>query len=320
MLRYRYGKFKCLSNSLSGVAAKLVYIVVFFLTGFLLLRQEITVGTAVAAIGYIECFMSPIQSLLYDFDALNSTKEIKKKVEGYVCADIPSFLKDKKTFASCIEYEDVNISYDNFLIKNFNYKFEKGKKYAIIGHSGSGKSTIINAMLDYTDIVSGKITIDGEEVKNIDTSNIFSTLNQAETVFNDDFINNVTVFGAYDKYKVEDILEKLNCKVTKTIEIKENCATLSGGELKVLFLIRMLLKDTNVCIMDEPFSAMDEKTTNILQKALFKLKDKTIIMITHRLDKDYLEQFDEIILMDSGQITQTGKYKDIEDKIKEIIE
>ncbi len=95
------------------------------------------------------------------------------------------------------------------------------------------------------------------------------------------------------------------------IKYKENCQQLSGGEKQIVNIVRILSADTPICIMDEPFSAMDMNTTEVLQNTLMSIKDKTIVMVTHKLSQQQLEQFDEIILMKSGKVVQRGAYSDI---------
>ncbi len=218
---------------------------------------------------------------------------------------------NKKNFNSYIEFENVNINYENFSIKNFSYKFEKGKKYALIGHSGCGKSTIVNTLMNYNELDSGSVYIDNKNLNTLDTSSIVCCVNQDEHIFAENFINNVSMFSTYKNDKINEVVDKLNLNILENIKYKENCQQLSGGEKQIVNIVRMISADTPICIMDEPFSATDVNTTKILQNILMDMKDKTIIMVTHKLSQQQLEQFDEIILMHHGEIIQSGAYDDI---------
>ncbi|WP_257788874.1 ATP-binding cassette domain-containing protein [Clostridium argentinense] len=124
-------------------------------------------------------------------------------------------------------------------------------------------------------------------------------------------MNNVSMFSTYKNDKINEVVDKLNLNILENIKYKENCQQLSGGEKQIVNIVRMLSADTPICIMDEPFSAMDVNTTEILQNTLMEMKDKTIIMVTHKLSQEQLEQFDEVILMKSGKVVQSGAYSDI---------
>lgn len=306
--RYHYGKFKVITLIINAFVIKFVGVAAFFAVGILLYKGEITIGTGVATFGYIQCFIEPIETILDCINTMNSLKEIKSKVLGYIEDNTPSETIPKDRFDSNITFDKVSINYDAFSLKDFSYRFEKDKKYALIGHSGSGKSTIVNTLMKYIEADSGNVYIDGTSLYTLDTSNVICCINQNEHMFADDFMNNVTLFDSYSKAKASKIVDSLKLKMMITIQDKDNCQLLSGGEKQILGIIRMLTADTPICIMDEPFSATDVNTTKVLENTLMNMKNKTIIMVTHKLSKEQLEQFDEIILMDSGKVVQSGNY------------
>ena len=203
----------------------------------------------------------------------------------------------------------VSFNYKNFYLHDISYTFEAGKKYAIIGHSGSGKSTMINMIMKYLTPDTGNILIDGEDLNSLDTSHIMYCINQNEHIFIEDFINNAIVFSSYSESKLHQVTNSFNMKILGTIKEKQNSQILSGGEKQVLGIIRMLTADTPICVMDEPFAATDMNTSQLLQNNLFKM-NKTIIMVTHKLSEQ-LSQFDKIILMEDGRIVQSGSYEEI---------
>lgn len=309
--RFQYGKLKTLSYAINGGFTYLLHVSAFAMVSYLLYRKQITLGTAVATFGYLECFISPIQSLTYDINTINSTKSIKGKVFEFMKYDTPAKdISQKSKFNSFIDFKDVTVKYENFSLKDFSYKFEKGKKYALIGHSGSGKSTILNSLAKYIKLNSGHIEIDGEDIRKIDISKIVTYINQNEHIFADNYINNTTIYGAYKYKNVDFIKEKLENIALSSIMKRENCQMLSGGEKQVISIIRMFQENSPICILDEVFSATDMNTTKKLQKILTSMDDKTIIMVTHKLSED-LKEFDEILLMEDGKLILSGTYDEI---------
>lgn len=308
--RFIYGKLKSLTMMIEDFSMNILSIVTFVITGILLFKGEITVGTGVATLGYVSCFISPINSIMYDINSVSSLKKVKEKVISYINArgeEKPIF---KKKFNDKIEFNNVSFTYKDFSLKNIYCSFEKGKKYAIVGHSGSGKSTLINILMSYIKAKDGNVTIDGENLNLIDTSNIIYCINQNEHIFIEDFINNATVFNSYSKDKTNEVISNFDVKMIDSIKSKNNCQLLSGGEKQMLGMIRMLTADTEIFIMDEPFSAVDLKNSKKLQDFLFNLKGKTVIMVTHKLSNN-LNEFDEVILMENGEIIKKGTYKEI---------
>ncbi len=305
--RFKFGKFKVLSLGIYEMSMYFINFTLFIITGLLLLNNKITVGTAVATFGYVGCFLSPLQDILNDINAINSIKETKNRVIEYLNNKEIKDLEIKNKFENEIVFNNVSIGYENFFLKNISYNFKKGKKYAIIGHSGSGKSTIIKLFMKQIKPESGFISIDGKALDSIYTGDIMNCIIQNEHIFEECFYNNATVFSTYSDNKLNLVTNMLESKMMNTIKEKENCKLLSGGEKQLLSIVRMLIANTPIFIMDEPFSAMDTSMTEKVQDKIMPMKDKTIIMVTHKLTEQ-LSTFDEIILMKDGEIVESGSY------------
>ncbi|KYH34156.1 multidrug resistance-like ATP-binding protein MdlB [Clostridium tepidiprofundi DSM 19306] len=308
--RFTFGAFKVLSLTIYEMSMYFVKFLAFIIAGKLLLKGEITVGTAVATFGYVGCFLDPLQDILNDINAINSIKGTKERVMGYIRNNTPHDLEVMKEFEENIVFDNVSFHYKNFSLQNVSYTFKKGKKYAVIGHSGSGKSTIIKLLMKYMKPKTGDILVDGKSLNSIDTADIMCCINQNEHIFAENFYNNVTIFSSYSSSKLDGITNMFQTKIMDVIKEKQNCQLLSGGEKQVLSIMRMLTADTPICVMDEPFSATDVNITQILQNALLAMEDKTIIIVTHKLSEQ-LNQFDEILLMEDGKIIKSGSYEEI---------
>lgn len=308
--KFHYGKMESLADIINKSSTWFVNGIAFALIGYLFLKKEITIGTAIASFGYMGCFTTPIEFIIYDLNQINSTKEIKVKLLGFLKTEPTGEIITKKEFHSHIEFKNISIQYESFSIENLSYKFEKGKKYAVIGYSGSGKSTIMRALMKYEELNAGEILIDGKNINEIDTSNIICCINQDEYMYASNFRDNATLFSSYSDSRINTFKRIIQKKMMDLITEKENCKLLSGGEKQIIGITRMHLADKPICILDEPFSATDMNTTKRLNEFIMTMDDKTIIMITHKLTPQ-LSEFDEILIMKYGKIVDHGTYEEI---------
>jgi ABC-type multidrug transport system fused ATPase/permease subunit len=317
--QFAYGKYRTFSNVLNGFIMDFIGVTAFISVALLLIRGKITVGTGVATFGYIESFVYPIKYIINDISALNSSREIIQKIIGFLSQ--PSAVKPVKTDVNAIEFENVSVSLGDFKLRSFSHRFEKGKKYAVIGSSGSGKSTLLNLIMGYAESDEGRILIDGEPLGESDNSAIIQHVSQTEHIFADSFANNCTV---YDSFAGSDLVNKLNglinavkVSVLTTLQArKEKCDTLSGGEKQVIGIVRSVVNDTPVLLLDEPVSALDPVNANRCIEAILGDNERLVIMITHDHDKELLTKFDEIIVMSAGNVSASGSYDDIAEVVE----
>lgn len=313
--RMQFGKAKMLSLSINQLAISTVQIVTLSMTMVLFAQGEITVGTAVAALGYVSSFLEPIQSVLYDINAIHSVKKVKDGYLNYI--EKAKEHEENKTVAQSIQknicFEDVCFTNGEFSFQNFQYVFEKGKRYAIIGHSGSGKSTLLKLLMGYCSPESGRVSMDGADVQGLDMTEVISYINQSEHVFAADFAKNVSVFGSYHMKQLSHFDDKLCTKAMyERLSTMDDCQLLSGGEKQVLAIIRALLKNTPVLVMDEPFSALDVANKRKVENYILcseEMKEKTLITVTHDLSEDSLNLYDEILQMDGGRLVAYDRRK-----------
>lgn len=300
-----YGKFSTFANVFNGICMYFLDISAFILVGILLLKREITIGTATATIAYIKEFTWPIRYIIDDLTTMKSTKGINDKLINLINKKDDN-LEQKLNFNSHIKFSKVSVKFHDFKLNDFNFTFEKGKKYAIVGHSGSGKSTIINLLMKYLEKSSGEITIDDVDINKLDCTSIMTCINQYEHMFSANFLDNVTIFETYEKEKAKEAIEYCQCEKLQVIKDKENCVELSGGEKQLLSLVKMLLINRDIIILDEPFSSLDIKNTLGMQDKIYTLENKTMIVVTHDLSRENLSYFDQIIIMNNGEIIKSG--------------
>ena len=219
-----------------------------------------------------------------------------------------------------IEFKDINFSYDtgNQILSNINFTINKNETVAIVGKSGSGKSTIANLIPRFYNHTSGEILIDGKAVSEFSLSHLRSSIsivNQSPSLFNDTIAKNIA-YGDdsidVDKLKesarlsgcsdfIEDLPEGYES------EIGDDGVLLSGGQRQRLAIARAFYKDSPIIILDEATSALDTESELIVQEALEKLiTDRTTIVIAHRLST--IENANKIIVLDKGEIVETGTH------------
>ena len=239
----------------------------------------------------------------------------KVKMDAAYCAGLPTILTDQrllnlsKTERSLFKQNEQDV----------DYKFEKNKSYAIVGTSGSGKTTLINLLLGKYNNYSGDIYYNNADLKNISLDSLFeiaSFVEQNVFVFDDSIINNITMYSNIDEELLKEAINKSG--LAKLIDEKgpdyrcgENGCNLSGGEKQRISIARALVKKSQLLLLDEATSALDNETSSSITNNLLRINNTTKIMITHRLDEEILNQFDEIVVMKNGQIVEFGTYKDL---------
>ena len=238
--------------------------------------------------------------------------------------DLPN-ATTKTSFDDVIELKGIQFKYeDEYVLKNFSISVPKGKTVALVGQSGSGKSTIANLVTRFYDVNHGQIEIDGTNIKTLtkhSLRNLMGLVTQDSILFNDSIKNNI-LLGKEDATDAEVIkaLEIANAwefvkDLPKGIDtnIGDSGNKLSGGQKQRLSIARAVLKNPPIMILDEATSALDTESERLVQIALENMmKNRTSIVIAHRLST--IQNADEIIVMKKGEIVEQGKHQELLDK------
>ena len=228
-----------------------------------------------------------------------------------------------------INFEDVFFSYnanETEVLKGVNLEFKGGKMTALVGHSGSGKSTILNLIPRFYQTNNGEIKIDNQAINKVTIESLrekISLVSQETTLFDDTIINNIKyanenatndeVFEVAKLSNAHEFIEKLPNKYETLIG--ENGLRLSGGEKQRISIARAMIKKSPIILLDEATSSLDSETEAKIQEALNTLtKNKTTIVIAHRLST--VLNSNNIYLVDSGKIIDNGKHEDLLAKSK----
>ena len=223
-----------------------------------------------------------------------------------------------------ISFQDVNFSYtDNSpSLKNINLNIKQGETIALVGPTGSGKTTLVNLLLRFYNLNDGNILINNKDISNFELESYrsqFSLVDQNVRLFNDSISGNIafgkkqelsmkTIIDAAEISNSKEFIDKLDNKYDS--EIGEDGVTLSGGQRQRLSIARAIAKDSPVLILDEATSALDSATEKLVQSAINKMqKDRTMIIIAHRLST--IKSADRIIVLKDGEIIEQGKHEDL---------
>lgn len=302
--RYNYGQGKATCLSINRFARTIVQILGFIMVVILLVQHKISIGTGVATFGFVNSFIDPLEETLYCFTTMETVKDVKNKVFGILGNNKINIKKPQKNFLHTLELKNICLHNGEFNLKDLSFTFEQNKHYAIIGNNGSGKSTFVNSIIGYIPIKSGQILIDGCELHQFDLAWLITYVKQKSHIFTTNYYNNVTVYQSYNDFSDELINQLcLSKEIIHKIKTRDISTDLSGGEQQIVAYIRARNSDTPILIMDEPFSAVDKHSKQLLMEDIASLTNKTVIMITHDIDES-LNYFDKIIKMDNGHIVQ----------------
>ena len=228
-------------------------------------------------------------------------------------------------FSTSIDFNNVSFRYDNEdVIKNLSLIIKKGETVALVGQSGSGKSTIANLISRFYDTSEGEIRVDGENIKEVNLKSLrklIGLVTQDSILFNDSIKNNLLI--GKENATDQEIIQALKIanawefvkELPETIEsnIGDSGNKLSGGQKQRLSIARAVLKNPPIMILDEATSALDSESENLVQIALDNvMKNKTSLVIAHRLST--IQKADNILVLDKGKIIESGKHKNLMDK------
>lgn len=298
-----FGGMLILEDNSSLSAAEFIYYLVIF---YSIINPAKDLSKAMYS---IEKGMASLERIDAVLSAENPLKEVKNA-------------EPLKPFSKGIEYNNVWFKYaDEWILKGVDLKIEKGKTVALVGQSGSGKSTMVDLLPRFYDVNEGSITVDGVDVRNLtlfDLRSLMGNVNQEAILFNDTIFNNIT-FGVENatQEQVEAAARIANAHdfIMETEDgyqtnIGDRGGRLSGGQRQRISIARAILKNPAILILDEATSALDTESEKLVQEALENLmKNRTTIVIAHRLST--IKNADEICVMHEGQIVERGKHDEL---------
>lgn len=337
-----YNKNLCVCNKksqfLSGLMQPIMgfignfgYVAVCIVGALLTMNSIISFGVIVAFMIYVRLFTNPLSQIAQAMTGLQSTAAAGERVFEFLDEEEMSNQKllkkklNKKNVKGKIEFKDVKFGYnsDRLIIKDFNAKAKSGEKIAIVGPTGAGKTTMVNLLMKFYEIVDGDILIDGVSIKDLTRENIhdlFVMVLQDTWLFDGTIRDNI-------KFNKEHVSDDDIWKALKTVGVDHFVKTLPGGldtllsdndsisqgQKQLLTIARGMIEDAPFLILDEATSNVDTRTEELVQKAMDKLMvGRTSFIIAHRLST--IKNADLILVMKDGNIVETGTHNELMNK------
>ncbi|MFE5317230.1 ABC transporter ATP-binding protein [Paenibacillus sp. NPDC056579] len=314
-------------NPIIEVTGAIGYCILFWFGAYLIQQEEITIGILVAFATYIGHFWEPINRLGQMYSqmliAMASSERIFEFIDEKPNVDEAADAVVLPRVKGDIELKKVEFEYEpgRLALKGIDLSVKAGESIALVGHTGSGKSTIINLLCRFYDITSGSITIDGHDIRNVSVPSLRS---QVGIVLQDTFIFSGTIrdnirFGRLDAtdeeiefaakaVRAHDFI--VNLPQGYDTEVQERGNVLSMGQRQLISFARALLADPRVLILDEATASIDTETELKIQEALKTLlAGRTSFIIAHRLST--IRNADKIVVLDHGNIMEQGNHEEL---------
>lgn len=295
------------TKTVTAILSYLSHYIILVSAAYLVIQGEFTAGKFFISIGMIDQLSYPIISLSYFVQELVSVKPVNQSIADFVKSSEDREVKNQVVLDDIqeITFADVDFAYeDRLILEDINMTFKKDNSYLLCGHSGSGKTTSMNLLLNYYDINGGKILLDGYSVAQVENLNkLITIMRQDPMFFQDTLRNNLTMYRKISDDKLIQILkdiglEKLADKEKLDFLIEEDGVNLSGGEKRRVALARVLLRKTPVLILDEPLANLDQESAASIENLLLSINDRIVIIISHRFSSSKSARFKNIYRFD----------------------
>jgi len=313
---------------ISEISTSITVGLIVWYAGFnnIAVENSISLGTIFLFIQLSQMLFRPLRQIADKFNTLQMGMVAANRV--FKILDTEEFVNDfgkikSKSIKGNILFDKVNFGYDkdNIIIKNLSLKIKKGERIAIVGPTGSGKSTIIKLILRFFELNSGKINIDDVNIKDYSLKNLrsqISLVSQDIFLFADSIYNNISLFNKEISDKdVESAAKEIgildfinNLPGGFNYNVKERGVMLSEGQRQLISFLRAYVSNPKILILDEATSSIDSRTEQLIQYATNKIiEGKTSIIIAHRLST--ILNADKILYLDNGMIKEFGSHKEL---------
>ena len=288
-----------------------------------LFEEEVTIGVLIAFIMYLQLFFRPIRAIADRFNTLQMGVVSSKRIFDLLDRDENINSNEKISnmdIKGKVEFKNLWFSYNpnNYILRNINFKINRGESVAFVGSTGSGKTSIINLINRFYEYQKGEILIDDIDIRDYNSSDLRKNLglvSQDVFLFSDSILNNITlynnkiseeeVWNSIKKVGAEKFINSLPGKLS--FDVKERGGSLSVGQRQLISCIRIMLYDPKIILLDEATSSVDSDTELMIQNAISEiLKNRTSIVVAHRLST--IKEVDKIIVIESGEIKEVGNH------------
>lgn len=304
------------------------YVMVALLGGFMTIKGVIEVGDIQSFFQYIRNFTQPVQQIAQVTNMMQSAAAASERVFEFLEEEEEEqTVEHPVTLENGVEgqvtFEHVSFGYrpDQIIIKDFSEQVQPGQKIAIVGPTGAGKTTLVKLLMRFYDVNSGRILIDGHDIREFDRRNLrecFGMVLQDTWLFNGTIMENIR-YGRLDATDEEVIAAAKAAHAHRFIQtlpegyntvLNEEASNVSQGQKQLLTIARAILADNRLLILDEATSSVDTRTEERIQKAMDNLmKGRTSFVIAHRLST--IKDADVILVMKDGDIIEQGNHEEL---------
>ncbi|MBR8536326.1 ABC transporter ATP-binding protein [Carboxylicivirga sediminis] len=317
-----------LAHPTSEFLGTIVFVVIFWYGGSLILNGDnaLNMATFMTYLGMFYQIINPAKAFSQAAYSIQKGMAAYERIEQVLSADLDIKEHDGSkaitTFKNQIEYRNISFAYEDVkVLKDVSLSIPQGKTIALVGQSGSGKTTFVDLLPRFYDVQEGGIYIDGHNIKDLKLYNLrelMGNVNQEAILFNDTIYNNIT-FGV-EQASEEEVINAAKVAnahdfITATEEgyqtvIGDRGSKLSGGQRQRISIARAILKNPPILILDEATSALDTESERLVQDALENLmKNRTSLVIAHRLST--VRNADMICVFNEGEIVETGTHDEL---------
>lgn len=324
--KYALDKIISAVEALSTILGVIVQCSVLFVSAYLIMTGKITAGVLVGLVQVSGTIVAPIQALSENIPKIQGSKPIIERLNNFVNYHDNTFTGTIcPSFQTDITIKGLQFGYqqEQKIIKGINFSFQKGKKYAVIGKSGCGKTTLINLLSGYYATFGGEILYDGVDIRKLDIKKLnemSSVIHQNVYMFDESILNNICLHKQITPAALQKALDMSGVTMflgkEKTLDtlVGENGTNLSGGQRQRVAVARALVQGKPILILDEGTSAVDMQTAYDIESKLLKISNLTVITITHSLNSELLKYYDQVVFMENGIISESDSFDNLMNK------
>lgn len=319
-----FGTFMPITELMGSLAIALI----LWYGGGEIIRRQLSLGELVAFLSYMRLFFQPLRELSQKYSIVQSALASAERIFHLLDTDPEEELdpvstqKEQRSLIGDLCFHKVNFSYipGQEILHDISFTVQRGETVAIVGSTGSGKSTLINLMLGFYEPDSGSITLGGHSLAEIPKKELrqeIGVVMQEMLILQDTLLNNIILDTGRQHHEVIQLLEQT--RLTQFLAnlpqgldtlIGEGGQAMSTGEKQLLAIARVLCRNPSLLVLDEASSAIDSKTEELLEQPLEHcFKGKTVLIIAHRLST--VQRADRIIVMDGGRIREQGSHSEL---------
>lgn len=292
---YNDGSIVALTKFL-GMTAQIMCMLI---AAFFVVNEKLTIGGMITSTQLLNYIFPSINLFNSRMIIIRAMENLKKEIEKILNYSVDKSIKEFENGDIVFEKFGVSLG-EKILFNEADFLIKKGEKVAIIGKSGKGKSTLVKSLMGINRDFTGDIKIDKVSLRDINKCSLYENIAyapQKPVIFKASLEDNISLFNEVDKIKLKAMIHRVNLSYLSG-RVLNDADHLSLGEASRVAVARALIRDTKILIFDEPSASLDPLTSKLIEELILEIKDKTVIIITHNWDEEYLLKFDRIIKLE----------------------